>query len=184
MRKSPLLVTLAVLLLTAGAAAAQPADGPGSEPKWLFGLETRVGESEPTFSRDYEIGVIPNFSYFLNERVRLDGFVGFGYSSSDSYSLWVMPGARYYHRTSPHRLRLNSGGSIGFRLLEEEALPLPAGFRDEVATLRLVPIELEYWHSRRTAFSFGLDYEGRIRDGGELFDEGFGLTAGFRIRLK
>lgn len=183
MRKSPLLVTLAVLLLTAGAAAAQP-DAQGSEPKWLFGLETRVGESEPTFSRDYEIGVIPNFSYFLTERVRLDGFVGFGYSSSDSYSLWLMPGARYYHRTAPHRLRINSGGSIGFRLLEEESFPLPAGFRDDLGTLRLVPAELEYWSSRRAAFIFAFDWEARIRDGGELYDEGYGVTAGFRIRMK
>lgn len=47
-----------------------------------------------------------------------------------------------------------------------------------------MPVELEYWRSRRSAFSVGIDYQARVRDGGELFDEGFGLTAGYRVRMK
>lgn len=173
-------IVLSTLLWLPPAAFAQ------EESSWLFGLEVRVGESEPDFASDHQWSVIPNFSHFLSERLRLDGFLGLGYTDSDNYSLWAMPGLRYYHGDGPGPLRFNSGFSVGFELLESERrdVAVPPDFREDIAHLRLVPLEMEYWHGRRSALTLGLDYETDIEEGGRLGDGGFGVSAGFRIRLK
>ncbi len=187
---------LAVVLAVAGIAlpSALPAQEP--LPRWLFGFESRVSQAEPHFSRDYALGFIPTVSYYLSPRFRIDGFLGIAYANSDDYSLYLMPGARYYHRPGPGKLRLNSGLSVGFQLHEEPGdreyerrlrEQFPEAFidvRDEVLFLRLVPVEVEYWLGRRGAVTVGLDYQMRLLDGATVDDEGAGVTAGFRLRLK
>lgn len=190
MRRLVVAFALASLALPA-AAAAQDEQSP---PRWLFGFESRVGEAESQFTDDYSFGFIPAVSYYQSERLRIDGFVGLAWGDSDSYSLHLMPGIRYYLRPGPGKLRLNSGLSVGFELIEEsgdyERLlreQFPDSFtaaRDELLFVRLVPVELEYWRGRRGAFTVGLDYQLRLLDGGSVDHEGFGLTAGYRLRLK
>ena len=55
---------------------------------------------------------------------------------------------------------------------------------DERLFVRVVPLELEYWGRPRTAFTLSLDHESRLFQGGDFEDEGFGLSVGFRYRIK
>ncbi len=191
MRRLFAALAVAGLLLPAAAAAQEEV-----APRWLFGFESRVGEADSQFTEDYSFGFIPTVSYYPSVRLRIDGFVGLAWGDSDSYSLHLMPGIRYYLRPGPGKLRLNSGLSVGFELLEESDRgdyerrlreQFPDSFvaaRDELLFVRLVPVELEYWRSRRGAFTVGLDYQLRLLDGGAVDREGLGITAGYRLRLK
>ena len=179
-------ICLAASVLLAGPALA---DEP---PVFQFGLESRFGEPVEFSRSDYSWGLIPNFSYQLSERFRLDAFAGFSWSDSGAYSLSLQPGFRYYLTPPTRKLRWNSGLAVGFTVLEEgpDTTVTPDGRTIEVPSahddvwLRVVPIEAEYWTHRRWGWTFALDYQTRFGDRDRIDDEGFGIAAGFRYRIR
>jgi len=191
MRRLSIALTIPFLLLVSTAALSAQ-----EEPKFLFGLENRFGEPLEYRGADFSWGVVPNFSYFLSERLRLDAFAGLAWSESDDFSLSLQPGLRYYLRPGPGKLRLNTGFSIGFELIDNtgdkfdperlEALGLRAAeFQDDDSVwLRLVPIELEYWSFKRTAFTFSLDYQTRLFEDSGTGEDNFGVAVGLRYKIR
>jgi hypothetical protein len=182
-RSTAALLVCFLLFTWGGAATAQ------EDARFLFGLESRFGDGYPSTVDTWTL--IPNFSYHLTPRLRLDAFTGFSWTDSGSYIVNLQPGLRYYLRPPRGKLRFNSGFSLGFDIIEHR----DGSERERLAALglyadrdpfwvRAVPIELEYWEKQRWGLTFALDYQSRVNDARHDNEDGFGLAAGLRFRIR
>lgn len=184
---TPCLVCLLCLPLVSSAARAE------EKRPFQFGLESRFSEPSEFENSEVNWGLIPNFSYHLTERFRLDAFAGVAYSDEAGLYLSLQPGFRYYLGRPHDRFRFNTGLSLGFTVIDQDpavgadgpADPLGPAFRDDDDVwLRAVPIEVEYWGTRRWGLTMALDYQTRFGANALVDDnEGFGLAAGFRFKI-
>ena len=185
MRRLPFAICLVCLLMPLGAARAE------EERPFQFGLESRFSEAMH-HSEEFSWSMIPNFSYHLTERFRLDAFAGITYSDDFGLGVDLQPGFRYYLGPQRGKFRFNTGLSVGFTLIDDadtyvttdlEGNPEVRTFDDDDVWLRAVPLEMEYWGKERWGLTMALDYQTRF--GSEFRnDEGFGLSAGFRFKIR
>lgn len=190
MRRLPFTLCLVCLVLSLVPADAARAE---QERKFHFGLESRISEAAEFERSEVNWGVIPNFSYQLTDRFRLDAFAGVAYSDEAGLYLSLQPGFRYYLGPPRGKLRFNTGMSVGFTLIDQDDQVTTEGGADFLASrpesdegvwLRAVPLEVEYWSRERWGLTMALDYQSRLGGSRGIDDEGFGLAAGFRFKIR
>lgn len=188
MRKGVVVLLTAVLCAAAGGTLRAEQRG-----GFLLGVDSQIEVDAP---RTGEAGLklfAPFGSYFLTDRLRLDMAPRMGFirsSDGDSvYELGLSSGLRYYYfRSTSGKLLGNAGFWLGADLIEGgEGEGFDDRFagdrRDDVLDFRISPLELEWWGWKRSALILGAEYGGTLYDRGP--DElGFGLTAGYRWRIK
>ena len=193
MRRLPFASRLVCLLCLPMLPLASSAASAEEDRPFQFGLESRFSEPSEFENSEVSWGLIPNFSYHLNDRFRLDAFAGVAHSDEAGLYLSLQPGFRYYLGRPHERFRFNTGLSVGFTVIDQDVPATTEGldgstvpvFRNDDVWLRAVPIEVEYWGTKRWGLTMALDYQTRFDRDPLLEDnEGFGLAAGFRFKIR